>query len=171
MTDIGLADELGMHRTTIAASAARLAAMGFITICADPGHPVQFSRQPGRSTTISLPPGWRSPGAFPDQKPCPAASKILNWIQLRRTKSAGLNGGGSTGTVPAAGGPPIPGAGLSPRDHRNFPAAVSVQPTDLVSPTDINREEDEEEEELFRPAKNDQSSSGRSLRQVRVPAR
>ena len=32
ITDMGLADELGMHRTTIAASAQRLAKMGFITI-------------------------------------------------------------------------------------------------------------------------------------------
>ncbi len=38
ITDLGLADELGMHRTTVAKSAQRLAASGFITILDIPEH-------------------------------------------------------------------------------------------------------------------------------------
>ncbi len=129
ITDLGLADELGMHRTTVAKSAQRLAAAGFITILDIPEHLTAFRDSHGQFAGSKV---YLLSGEL--EKFLPKALRPLS--DSHRVASGDTDGVGLTDTV-------------SPE----ISSTVSLQPTHHVGSTDTNiRLEDRGGEEVFNAA-------------------
>jgi hypothetical protein len=126
ITDKGLADELGIHRTTVAKSANRLAEASFITILDIPEHLTSFRDSHGQFAGSKV---YLLSGELEQFLP-----KALHARPTHRVALSDTDGDGLTATV-------------TPENE----ATVSLEPTHRVSLTDTNKRlKDRGGEEVFK---------------------